>query len=222
MSLLKKPVVTYGLVGLNVIVFILMSLTGGSTNVENLLRFGASYQPLILAGQWYRLITPMFIHIGLEHLLLNMLTLYFCGIFLENIFGHWRFITLYFVAGIGGNLLSTSLGNNTISAGASTAIFGLFGTFIALGLVLRDSPYFKQLGRQFGILIVLNLGFALFPGAGIDIWGHLGGLISGFLFAGGVVNTKILGTSSNRRYQILSISCLILFMGGITWYLLNE
>lgn len=222
MTFLKKPLVTYILVAINIMVFIAMSVTGGSTNIENLLRFGASYQPLILAGEWYRLITPMFIHIGLEHLALNMLTLYFCGIFLENILGHWRFIVIYFIAGIGGNLLSVTLGNNTISAGASTAIFGLFGTFIALGILFSNVPYFKNLGRQFGILIILNLVFAFFPGTGIDIWGHIGGLISGFLIASVISDTKVKVAGNKFWYRAVSLAVLILFFGLVTWYLLNE
>lgn len=179
----RKPLVTYLLVSINLLVFGIMTISGGTTNVANLIRFGANFQPLLLAGQWYRLVTPMFIHIGFEHLLLNMITLYFCGIFLEKMFGHWRFLVIYIIAGISGNLLSAGLGPNTVSAGASTAIFGMFGAFIVLGLIYRETPYFQTLGRQFGVLIILNLFFAFWPGSGVDILGHIGGLIGGFLMA---------------------------------------
>lgn len=216
----KKPYITYTLVAVNVLVFIIMTFSGGTTNIPNLLRFGASFQPYILAGQWYRLITPMFIHIGFEHLFLNMLTLYFCGIFLEQLFGWWRFSIIYFIAGIGGNLLSAALAPTTVSAGASTAIFGMFGAFVMLGVVYRESAYFQALGRQFGILIVLNLAFALWPGTGIDILGHVGGLIGGFLAALMVGTPRLLGPN-NRRYQLMGMVALIIYTTGTIWWLVK-
>lgn len=220
MRSVKKPFITYILVTLNILVFVIMTLNGGTTNIENLIRFGASYQPLILAGQWYRLLTPMFIHIGFEHLFLNMITLYFCGTFLEQIIGSWRFLIVYIIAGVGGNLLSASLAPNVVSAGASTSIFGLFGTFVMIGLLFRQLPYFKNLGRQFGILIVLNLVFALFPGSGIDISGHIGGLITGFL--GAVVVGMPKGTINSKLvYRISALVCLLGYGMATIWWLIN-
>lgn len=216
----KKPYVTYVLVTINVIVFGIMTLIGGTTNIANLLRFGASFQPYILAGQWYRLVTPMFIHIGFEHLFLNMLTLYFCGIFLEQLFGWWRFTLIYFIAGIGGNLLSAALAPTTVSAGASTAIFGMFGAFVMLGLVYRESEYFQALGRQFGILIILNLAFAFWPGTGIDILGHIGGLIAGFL-AALMVGTPAVFGPNKRPYQLMGLAGLIIYTIATSWWLIN-
>ena len=79
-SFRKKPIVTYGLIAVNLLVFIGMTLSGGSQNVVNLIAWGAKYNPLIIQGELWRLFTPMFIHIGLEHLALNLLTLYFLGV----------------------------------------------------------------------------------------------------------------------------------------------
>ncbi|MCM0598806.1 rhomboid family intramembrane serine protease [Periweissella fabalis] len=216
----KKPYITYLLVAISIIVFIIMTVSGGTTAIPNLLRFGASFQPYILAGQWYRLITPIFIHIGFEHLFLNMLTVYFCGIFLEQLFGWWRFTLIYMIAGIGGNLLSSSLMPNTISAGASTSIFGMFGAFVMLGFIYRQSDYFHALGRQFGILIIMNLVFALWPGSGIDILGHVGGLITGFLTALMVGTPKNFGPNI-RRYQFWGMIGLAIYTIVTMWWLYN-
>lgn len=92
----KKPIVTYGLIAVNLLVFIGMTLSGGTQNAVNLIAWGAKYNPLIIQGELWRLFTPMFIHIGLEHLALNLLTLYFLGVQLEQLFGKWRFFSLIF------------------------------------------------------------------------------------------------------------------------------
>lgn len=183
MKLGFKPIVTYVLVLINIAVFIFMSIFGGTYDINNLITFGANYQPLVLSGQWYRLVTAMFIHIGLQHLLLNMLTLYFCGVFLEKIFGHFKFLIIYLLAGIGGNLLSIAFAPDVVSAGASTSIFGMFGMFIMMGVAFPNSNYFKTIKNQFLMFVLLNFVFALLPNSGIDIYGHLGGLIVGFLTA---------------------------------------
>lgn len=208
-SFRKKPIVTYGLIAVNLLVFIGMTLSGGSQNAVNLIAWGAKYNPLIIQGELWRLFTPMFIHIGLEHLALNLLTLYFLGVQLEQLFGKWRFLALYLISGVGGNILSFALSNN-ISAGASTSLFGLFGAYLMLGESFRHNQYIRMISRQFLVLIVLNLGFDLFAG-GIDIWGHLGGLLAGFLasYAVGVPNIG----SIPRIKRIISVVALVVVYG---------
>lgn len=205
----KKPIVTYGLIAVNLLVFIGMTLSGGTQNAVNLIAWGAKYNPLIIQGELWRLFTPMFIHIGLEHLALNLLTLYFLGVQLEQLFGKWRFLALYLISGVGGNILSFALSSN-ISAGASTSLFGLFGAYLMLGESFRQNQYIRMISRQFLVLIVLNLGFDLFAG-GIDIWGHLGGLLAGFLasYAVGVPNV---GTIP-RMKRIVSVVALVVVYG---------
>ena len=184
-SFRKKPIVTYGLIAVNLLVFIGMTLSGGSQNVVNLIAWGAKYNPLIIQGELWRLFTPMFIHIGLEHLALNLLTLYFLGVQLEQLFGKWRFLALYLISGVGGNILM-------------------------LGESFRQNQYIRMISRQFLVLIVLNLGFDLFAG-GIDIWGHLGGLLAGFLasYAVGVPNIG----SIPRIKRIISVVALVVVYG---------
>ena len=135
------------------------------------------YNPLEL----WRLITPIFVHIGVEHFLFNMLTLYFMGRMAEQIFGTLRFLGLYLLAGVMGNAFTLLFTPNVIAAGASTSLFGLFAAIVILGYY-SHSPLLNQLGRNYLALIVINLIFNLFtPSVGIT--GHLGGLVGGALAA---------------------------------------
>lgn len=170
----QKAPLTSLIILIQVIVFILMTLAGGSTNSQVLIEFGARYTPLIKAGEWWRLITPGFVHIGLTHLVVNSVTLYFIGMYIENLFGHWRFLAIYLVSTLMGNLASAVFLPQSISAGASTGIFGLFGAFLMLGLAFWDEPAIHSLAHQFLILVLLNLGTDILV-PGIDLAGHLGG-----------------------------------------------
>lgn len=198
--------VTIILLTIQIVVFILMTLAGGSTNESVLLLFGARQTQLIEAGQWWRLITPVFVHIGFTHLLVNSFTLYFMGQYIEEIFGHWRMLVIYLVSAFAGNLASAVFLPNTISAGASTALFGLFGAFLMLGESYRNNYAIRQLSRQFLILVVLNIGIDLFT-PGIDLAGHLGGLLGGFL-ASYIVGAPLMGPV-NRHKQVVSLIVMI-------------
>ncbi len=173
--------VTVLLLALQIAIFIAETAAGGSESTMVLYRFGAKINGSVQAGEWWRLFTPIFIHIGWMHLLVNSATLYYIGGSVEQMIGHWRFLVIYLLSGISGNLMSFAFGaSNTISAGASTALFGLFGVYIALGVVFRDNAYLRETGRQFVVLAVFNFVFDLVA-QGIDLWGHLGGLIGGFM-----------------------------------------
>ena len=190
-SIKNSPFVTYGLLAIMVIVFVVMTFSGGTTDSYNLVQFGAKYNPLIRAGEYWRLVTPIFIHIGFTHILLNGITLYFIGQWVERFFGHWRFLILFLLSGIMGNLASFAFSPN-ISAGASTAIFGLFGAFMMLGESFSNNQVIRSLARNFLLFIVLNIVSDVFV-SGIDIYGHLGGLVGGFLlgYIVGVPGAKI-------------------------------
>ncbi|MGM9892280.1 rhomboid family intramembrane serine protease [Limosilactobacillus sp.] len=178
----KNNPVTVIIIAIQVIVYVMMTLAGGSENSVILLRFGALQAGLVHAGEWWRLITPVFVHIGFAHILINSITLYFIGMYVEQLFGHWRMVAIYFISALTGNLLSAYWLPTGISAGASTAIFGLFGAFIMLGLSFRDNQAIRILSRQFLILVVLNIVTDLMV-PGIDLAGHIGGLFGGFLAA---------------------------------------
>lgn len=177
----NQPYMTYGLLGIMVIVYLLMTVSGGTESTVTLLKFGAKFNPLIRAGEYWRLITPIFIHIGFTHILMNGITLYFIGQYVESLFGHWRFLGIFLVSGIAGNLASFAF-SASLSAGASTAIFGLFGAFMMLGESFSRNQVIVSMARTFLLFIVLNIATDIFV-SGIDIAGHLGGLVGGFLVA---------------------------------------
>ncbi|RFU61893.1 rhomboid family intramembrane serine protease [Bacillus sp. V59.32b] len=176
-----KPFFTYVFAVLQIAVFFLMELRGGSTNSLTLIEFGAKYNPLILQGEWWRFFTPIIVHIGLLHLLMNALSLYFLGILVERIYGRSRFLLIYLFAGFAGTL-GSFLMNANISAGASGAIFGCFGALLYFGIV-HPKLFFRTMGANVIILILFNLIYG-FSVEGIDNAGHIGGLIGGFLAAG--------------------------------------
>lgn len=179
-----KPRLTYFFLVIIIAMFILMELSGGSQNPRVLLFYGAKYDPLILAGEWWRFITPMFLHIGFMHILFNGVALYSLGSLTEQIYGSMRFFVIYMISGISGVIGSFAFSDN-ISAGASGAIFGLFGAMLYFGTQNKEL-FFRTLGTNILVVLGINLviGF-LSPGI-IDNYAHLGGLFGGF-FASAVV-----------------------------------
>lgn len=182
--LTNKPLITYILLGITTLVFLGMELSGGSENVSVLIDWGAMSRQMIIGWQEYwRFFTPMFLHIGWLHFAVNMVTLYYIGSQVEDIYGHWRYLAIYLLSGISGNILSFALGTpNSISAGASTSLFGLFGAFLILGRHFRNNPAIMFMVQRYMTFVVLNLVFNLFSSQ-IDIMGHIGGLVGGILVA---------------------------------------
>lgn len=199
--------VTILILGITVLIFLGETLTGGSQSPQVLVNWGAKYDPLVQIGQWWRLITPVFVHIGFMHIFVNGFTLYYIGGAVEQMIGHWRFALIYLLSGLSGNLMSFALGGAAVSAGASTALFGLFGVYIALGVIFDDSYYFRQTGRQFLMLAIFNLVFDLMA-SGIDIWGHIGGLIGGFL----LISAFALPGQKFRKGVAWQVSASIVFL----------
>ena len=181
----KTPVVTYIILAINVLVFFAMYIIGnGSTDEATLVWFGASVPSLILAGEYYRLITAAFLHIGFLHLLCNMYCLYIIGPQIESFFGKFKFVIIYLFSILTSSLLSVAIhssSGNVISAGASGAIFGLLGSLLYFGYHYR--VYLgSTLKSQIIPLIILNLilGFTI---SGIDTAAHIGGLIGGIIIS---------------------------------------
>ncbi|KRK14886.1 membrane-associated serine protease [Loigolactobacillus coryniformis subsp. coryniformis KCTC 3167 = DSM 20001] len=205
----------YFFLGLQILLFLVMTLFGGSQNSNVLVFFGAKVNILIQQGQWWRLIMPIFLHSGLMHIAVNSVTLYFIGMQIESLFGHWRFTLIYLLSGIVGNIASFVF-NMGISVGASTALFGLFGAFFMLVEAFRQNTAIRAMGQQFALFIVLNLAFDLFN-PGIDLAGHVGGLLGGFLVANIVGVPRIRSVSVLRRIITLIIlvlaSGIFLYMG---------
>lgn len=173
----KKPVITYALIIINVLVFIAMYIFGkGSEDTLTLLLFGANYPVLVRAGDYYRLITSAFLHAGLLHLIFNNYALYVIGSQLESFLGKAKFLIIYLVSAICGSLMSM-LFSDGISVGASGAIFGLLGSLLYFGYNYR--VYLGTvLKSQIIPLIILNLVIG-FITPGIDNAAHIGGLLGG-------------------------------------------
>lgn len=167
----------------NVLVFLLMAFSGlgfVSFDAHDLLKWGANFRPLTANGQWWRLITCMFLHGGLMHLVSNMYGLIVAGILLEPMIGKTKYALSYVVCGIFASIASIYWHPATVSIGASGAIFGLFGILAAL--YIADWSRFKaRKGLLLFVLIfiVINLLFGL--SGGIDNAAHIGGLLSGLI-----------------------------------------
>lgn len=147
---------------------------------SDLLTWGANYKPYTTNGQWWRLLTSTFLHGGLMHILANMYGLLFVGIFLEPLLGRSRYVLVYLATGILASVASIWWYDATVSVGASGAIFGLYGFFLAC-LLLKVFP--PDFGKAFLASTLVFVGFNLVMGfaGGIDNAAHIGGLISGFI-----------------------------------------
>ncbi len=177
-----RPLVTYTLIGLTVLVFLAQLLTRNLYGVDLPYLFGVKSNDLILRGQYWRLITPLFLHADILHIGFNMYALYILGTELERFYGHGRFLFLYLVSGFGGVVASFWL-TQAASLGASTSVFGLLGAYGVLAY--KNQRIFgqqsKRILRNVFQIAGINLLLGLMPS--IDNWGHLGGLIGGVLLS---------------------------------------
>ena len=171
---------------INVLCFLYLELQGSTENAGFMLAHGAMFAPLVVDhGQYYRLVTSVFMHFGVSHLLNNMLVLFVLGDNLERALGHVKYLIFYIVSGIAANIISIAVHISSayaaVSAGASGAIFGVVG-----GLVYVVAANHGQLdgltNRQLGFIIILSL-YHGFTASGVDNWAHIGGLFSGFILS---------------------------------------
>jgi rhomboid protease GluP len=171
------------LVDLNLAVFLLMALSGVNIllpDSQSLINWGANSRSLTLDGQWWRIITCCFLHIGIFHLLFNMYALLYIGALLEPQLGRLRFVTAYLLTGVMASVTSIYWHPFTLSAGASGAIFGMYGVFLALLTTnLIDKVRRTALLASIGIFVAYNLLAG--TKSGVDNAAHVGGLISGML-----------------------------------------
>lgn len=199
----KKPIVTYLIMAICIVMFIAMYVFGnGSYDNMTLLNFGANLDVLTKNGEFYRLLTCAFLHIGIFHLFFNMYALFIIGPQVESFYGKARYLFIYLVSAITGSMMSIAFNHNVISAGASGAIFGLLGCLLYFGYHYRI--YLGNVIRsQIVPIIVLNLvlGFML---TGIDNFAHIGGLV------GGILSTMAIGVP-NKKNNTDRINGIILF-----------
>ncbi|MEG0026016.1 MAG: rhomboid family intramembrane serine protease [Bacilli bacterium] len=210
---MKFPLITYILIGLNILFYLVSSLRSGNfINMNGLVLYdmGAMSSDAIVNGEYYRLLTSVFLHGGLFHILFNMYALYIIGPQLESFLGKWRFAFVYLFSALTGNLLSMVF-TTGISVGASGAIFGLLGSLLYFGYHYRI--YLGTVMKsQIIPLIVLNLvlGFML---PNIDVSAHFGGLI------GGLIITMALGVKykSSKGEMINGAIMASVFVGFLLY-----
>lgn len=173
---------TFAIIGFTAAVFVFQTASNALLGGDLLLTYGAKVNSAILAGQIWRLVTPIFLHIGILHFAVNMYSLYIVGPPVKHLFGRQRMLTIYLLSGIAGVAFSLAF-SSVPSAGASGAIFGLLGALG--GFLFIHRSLFGRSGslqlRQIVLVAVLNLAIGLSPG--IDNWGHLGGLLAGLTLA---------------------------------------
>lgn len=179
-----KAYINITLIAVNVAVFLYLELIGDTENATFMMNHGAVYEPLVVfRGEYYRLITAMFLHFGASHLVNNMLVLFVLGERLERILGHVKYFIFYMVSGIAANIISllVDMGRNdaAVSAGASGAIFGVVGG-LAYIIAINHGQLDGLTNKQLGFMALLTL-YQGFTAKGIDNWAHVGGLVSGFI-----------------------------------------
>ena len=181
--------VTLALIAVNVLVFATEVLLSGmrfEVPTPVLVEMGAMYAPLVQAGELFRLFTPMFLHMDLMHLAFNMVALYSVGEVLERVLGRGNFLLLYFVGGITGNAVSYAAdvllgGGPTVSAGASTSVFGLFVAVALLGVLHKGNRrMFAEYSKGMLGIIGVNVAYTLLVPS-ISVSGHLGGALGGLV-----------------------------------------
>jgi rhomboid protease GluP len=215
-------VVTQAIFGINVAVFIAMALAGVSM-LENpagqdLVRWGANFGPLTISGQWWRLLTCVFIHGGLMHIAFNMWCLWDLGRLAESIYGHWTFAAVYLITGLSSSLMSLAWNPAVLSVGASGAIFGIAGALIAsfyLGEFSLPRAAITGTLRS----VVIFVGFNLFFGAAIartDNAAHIGGLLMGLLLGALIAKVAPQQDDVARRVAVL-LAGIALVYGGVAW-----
>lgn len=182
----KRKKMNLLMVVVNICVFLIMELIGNTNNVRFMYEHGAMFAPAVMEGkEYYRMFTCMFLHFGAEHLAVNMLLLLTAGDMLEERVGAVRYLSIYLVGGLAGNLLSLAVallnGSYAVSAGASGAIFAVIGALICIVWKHRgNAPGIN--GRGLIAMAVLNLAQG-FVHDGVDGMAHLGGAVGGFLLA---------------------------------------
>jgi rhomboid protease GluP len=199
-----RAVVTYAIITVNVGLYVVMVSTGVhgfSPEPEVLVRWGAGFGPFTASGEWWRLLTAAFIHIGLLHLMMNMWVLFTAGPLVERLLGNTGFAVVYLLSGLLGGLASLAWNPEAVSAGASGAVFGVFGALAAF-LVLRHRQIPLQVLHGLRLATLIFVGFNLLFGMmhrAVDAAAHVGGLVGGFACALPLCH-RFTGASWRRRW----------------------
>jgi rhomboid protease GluP len=185
-------------------------------DMQILVDMGALFGPLtVLKGEWWRLLSAMFLHGGMTHLLMNMVSLYLVGRGAEMYFDTKSYLSIYFFSGILGGLVSLYMHPVSVGVGASGAIFGIFGALAGFFMAHRDkiASHSKAFMKDFSVIILINLVIGLSIPS-IDVSAHIGGLVIGFI--GGFVISK------DPKWILAYNTVMILLIMAITSYLPDQ
>ena len=225
----NRPIYVYLLL-INFFIWLFSEMIlGGSTKV--LINIGANYGPYVKNGETWRLLTSVFLHSGISHLIFNSIALLAFGNLIETIFGKRNFLVLYLCSGISGSALSVTFNPNTVSVGASGAIFGMLGGLIIYYFFMKkvNPDYAKNNLFGLGLMLLINLFYGL-SSSRIDNWAHLGGLLGGMFcsfvlikfnlnsLSLGIFNVSRIHSNYKRIYIFLSFfiwSCIIFLLINI-------
>jgi membrane associated rhomboid family serine protease len=218
-----RPPFTVAIVGINVLVFALMVLSGVplvTPNVPQIVRWGANFGPLSLGAQWWRILTSNYVHIGIIHLAVNMWSLWQVGRLAERIFGGWPYLLAYTATGIAGSLASLLWRPVGVSAGASGAIFGMVGALIGalyLGHLPLPKPAQQSLLKNLVVVAAVNLIYGA-QASNIDNSAHIGGLIMG-LAIGALLGPQLMQPREQRqaheRFVFLGVVLFLIGFGVV-------
>lgn len=209
---------TLALITVNVFLFLVVTALGGGlfkVDPQVMIRFGTDYTPLTLGGQWWRLLTSIFLHFGLFHIALNMWALYVNGRVAERIFGSLRYLAIYLVAGLSGSVASLLWHPIVNGAGASGAIFGILGGMIAFFLKREGGVPASVIKAQLASVSIF-VAYSLLNAAryqGIDNAAHMGGLIAGFVL-GFILSRPLEAARNSKRWTMqwataLGLVCVV-------------
>lgn len=210
------PVIIY----INLLIFILMLFNGVNIfapDKESLISWGANYRPVTTQGEWWRLLTSCFLHIGIIHIAMNMLALAYIGLLLEPHLGKMRFLSAYLLTGIAASATSLWWHPQTISAGASGAIFGMYGLFLAMlttSLIERTAR--KALLTSIAVFIVYNLLSGV--KGSVDNAAHSGGLVSGILTGYLFVPSLKKGWNEDLKLFTIGAAAIIIIAASAFFY----
>jgi rhomboid protease GluP len=211
---------THILFGINAAVFLGMAMAGQTIMdfpIGEIIRWGANFGPLTLTGEWWRLLTCVFVHGGLLHIGFNMWCLWSLGQLAESLYGRWTYAAVYLLCGIGASLSSLAWHPGSPSVGASGAIFGLAGAMLAafkLGEFSVPRSALQGTLRSLGAFVVYNLIFGQIMG-GVDNAAHIGGLITGLILGALIALLAPHHEHAPRRLAIFVAACLVLTFGAM-------
>lgn len=221
----RYRLVTLALIAINVLVFAVEALLSGmrvDISTRTLVDMGAMYAPLIQSpADLYRFVTPMFLHMDLMHLGFNMVALYSVGEVLERVLGKGNYLALYFIGGITGNAVSYAAdvllgGGASVSAGASTSVFGLFVAVALLGLLHKGNrSFFAQYSKSMLAVIGVNVAYTLLVPS-ISVSGHLGGAL------GGLIAMFMIPAKSLRVPNPVRVVVAVLWVAALVWLLASQ